>query len=166
MTDLAAAGVDVSLLEGAVVVGDDASPDSAKAVAWALDEAERRGVPLVVLRAWSLTSAPRPAGAEPGYIPSEAEFADAVRNEMTSDLHEVLSRSRERAVSVVLMPAHCSATDALVHASRHAALTVVGARGSGLARWLGSVSTAVVRTALGPVTVVPSRERGAPDDTV
>ena len=46
----------------------------------------RRGVPLVVVRAWSITNAPRPAGSEPGYVPSEDEFAEAVRHEMVGDL--------------------------------------------------------------------------------
>ena len=152
-------GIDVATVSGAVVVGNDRSDDALAATAWALEEAQRRGVRLVVVRAWSITSAPRPAGSEHGYVPSEDEFAEAVRDEMASDLASVLGGS---AVEVSLMPAHCSAEDALIEASKHAALTVVGARGRGLARWLGSVSSAVVRASHGPVAVIPGGgERGA-----
>ena len=155
-------GMDTSLLEGSVAVGDDGSENSATAVAWALEDANRRGVRLVVIRAWSITNAPRPAGSEPGYVPSEDEFSDAVRREMASDLVSVLGATAsndDASHGVVLMPAHCGAVDALVQSSRHALVTVVGARGSGLARWLGSVSTDVVRSAHGPVVVVPDRAR-------
>lgn len=150
---------DATLCDGAVVVGDDGSSDAADAVRWAAADAERRGVPLVVLRAWSLTSAPRPAGVEPGFVPSEAEYAAAVVAQLRADVATVLPSTD----GVVFLPAHLPAEEALVAASRHAAVTVVGARGEGVARWLGSVSTHVVHRAHGPVVVVPqdgAREPG------
>jgi nucleotide-binding universal stress UspA family protein len=154
-----AGGIAIATVSGAVVVGNDRSDDALAATVWALADAERRGVGLVVLRAWSITNAPRPAGSEHGYVPSEDEFADAVREEMASDLASVLDGA---SVDVTLMPAHCSAEDALVEASKHAALTVVGARGRGRAKWLGSVSTTIVRASHGPIVVIPGRgERGA-----
>ena len=162
MSDTSPGGMDLSLLEGAVVVGDDRSKDSARAVIWARDDASRRGVPLVVIRAWSITNAPRPAGAEQGYVPGEDEFAEAVRLQVAADLAPVLGEAdlnSDSSSQVVLMPAHCSPAEALVEASRHSAVTVVGARGSGLARWLGSVSTALIRSAHGPVVVIPDRAR-------
>ena len=149
-------GMDVVLLGGAVVVGDDGSADSARAVRWAADDAGRREARLVVVRSWSITTAPRPKDAEPGYVPGEDEFAAAVRDAMASDLATELDATR---VDVTLMPAHCSAEDALIEASKHAIVTVVGARGRGLARWMGSVSTAIVRRAAGPVVVVPGGDR-------
>jgi nucleotide-binding universal stress UspA family protein len=145
---------DSPVTRGAVVVGDDGSPDAARAVRWAHEDALRRRVPLVVIRAWALTSAPRPATADVGYVPSEDEFAEAVRAEMAADLERVLGP--EPAGVVHLLPVHSSASQALVHASTDSAVTVVGARGSGLARWLGSVSTEVVRHAHGPVVVLPA----------
>jgi nucleotide-binding universal stress UspA family protein len=154
--------MNLALLDGSVVAGDDGSVDSTRAVSWALDDARRRGVRLVVVRAWSITNAPRPAGAEPGYVPSEDEFAEAVRSDMATDLSPVIGAligGGESPDGVVLMPAHCSPSEALLLASRHAVVTVVGARGSGLARWLGSVSTAVVKSADGPVAVIPGRTR-------
>jgi nucleotide-binding universal stress UspA family protein len=162
MSEQSSGGMDLSLLQGSVAVGDDGSKDSARAVAWALEDAGRRGVRLVVIRAWSITKAPRPAGSAPGYVPSEDEFCDAVRQEMASDLQGVLGAttgSDDSSPGVVLMPAHLAPADALVQASRHAVVTVVGARGSGMARWLGSVSTDVVRSARGPVVVIPDRAR-------
>jgi nucleotide-binding universal stress UspA family protein len=163
MTDHDTGGMAVTDLDGVVVVGDDGSKPAARAVEWALADAGRREVSLVVVRAWSITSAPRPAAAEPGYVPSEDEFAEAVREEMAADLRAVLGEAIDAGDGrVLLMPAHSGPVDALLTASRHAAVTVVGARGSGLARWLGSVSSAVVRAAAGPVVVVPDRARTTP----
>ena len=142
-----------STYSDAVVVGYDGSDDSARAVRWAHADAGRRGVRLVVLRAWSLKTAPRPEGGDLSYVPSEDEFAAAVRDALSVDLAGVLPA--EAATEVVPLAVHRPAEEALVEASRHAAVTVVGARGSGLARWLGSVSASVVRHAHGPVVVVP-----------
>ena len=142
-----------SLTEGAVVVGDDGSPDAARALRWAHEDAQRRGVPLVVMRAWTLTSAPRPDGSDLSYVPSEDEFAEAVRAELASDVARTLGDSP--AGTIHLLPVYASAAEALGDASADSAVTVVGARGSGLAKWLGSVSTKVVHHAHGPVVVLP-----------
>ncbi len=143
----------------AVVVGYDGSDDSNRAVRWAHADAGRRGARLVVVRAWSLKTAPRPKGRDLSYVPSEDEFAAAVRDALTTDLAVVLGSGAT--AEVVPLALHRPAEEALVEASRHAAVTVVGARGSGLARWLGSVSASVVRHAHGPVVVVPQDgERG------
>ncbi|MCZ3388232.1 MAG: universal stress protein [Actinomycetia bacterium] len=145
--------IDPSIVTDAVVVGHDGSDDSARAVRWAHADADRRGVQLVVLRAWSLKTAPRPAGADLSYVPIEDEFALAVRDALTADLERVLGA--EAIADLVPLPVHRPAEEALVEASRNAAVTVVGARGAGLARWLGSVTASVVRHANGPVVVVP-----------
>ena len=42
-----------------VVVGTDGSSPAAEAVAWALEEAHRRGLPLHVIAAWSPTREPQ-----------------------------------------------------------------------------------------------------------
>ena len=153
-------GPDPKICTDAVVVGFDGSEDATKAVLWAQEDAVRRGVPLVVLRAWSLKTAPRPAGVDFSYVPSEDEFAAAVRDDLVADLAAVLGP--DAVAAAVPLAVHRSADDALVEASRYAAVTVVGARGSGLARWMGSVSTSVVRHADGPVVVVPQEgERGS-----
>jgi nucleotide-binding universal stress UspA family protein len=153
MSEQSSEGSVESVTRGAVVVGDDGSPDAARAVRWAHEDALRRGVPLVVIRGWSITTAPRPTTDDLSYVPSEDEFAEAVRAEMAADLARVLGP--EPAGTVHLMPVHAPAPEALVHASVDSAVTVVGARGSGLARWLGSVSTEVVHHAHGPVVVLP-----------
>lgn len=151
---------DASTVGDSVVVGYDGSGSAARAVRWAHEDAGRRGARLVVLRSWSLKTAPRPDEADLSYVPSEDEFAAAVRDALTADLVGVLGA--EASAEAVPLVVHRPAEDALVEASRHAAVIVVGARGAGLARWLGSVSVSVVRHAHGPVVVVPpDGERGA-----
>ena len=147
--------LDAAELAGVVVVGDDGSADAARAVVWARDDAERRGVALVVLRAWSLTTAPRPATFEPGFVPSQDEFAAAVRDQIVRSVETTLGS--EPGVQVVPLPVHNSARDALVAATSSAAVVVLAARGRGLAKaLLGSTTEHVVRQARGPVTVIPA----------
>lgn len=141
-------------LTGTVVVGDDGSRDAAAAVRWAGADAKRRGVPLTVLRAWSLTTAPRPATFEPGYVPSEDEFAAAVRDEVLADVTATLGT--DPGVEIRPTPVHDSARDALTEATSVAAVVVVASRGRGLAKaLLGSTSEHVVKHARGPVVVIP-----------
>lgn len=152
MTDSHSA-MDPSIYADAVVVGYDGSPDAARAVRWAYRDAGRRSGRLVVLRAWSLKTAPRPAGADLNYVPSEDEFAAAVRDALAKALTAVLGP--EPTTEVVPLAVHRPADVALIEASSHAAVVVVGARGSGLARLVGSVSVSLVRGAHGPVVVIP-----------
>jgi nucleotide-binding universal stress UspA family protein len=143
-------------VSGCIVVGDDGSAESASAVRWAAEEARFRGAPLVVVRAWSITTAPRPSHWEPGYVPGEDEFAAAVAEQLATDLVEVLGK--DPGVAVRPLPAHSSPEDALVTASREAALVVVGSHGRHLASaLLGSTSEHLVRHAHGPIVVVPVR---------
>src|SRR5215207_6602207 len=99
------AGAGANVYRGAVVVGDDGSPDSLAAVRWAHEDADRRGARLMVLRAWSITTAPRPSRSEMGYVPGEDEFAEAVRSEMESDLKSAMTGS---SVDFTLTPVHRS----------------------------------------------------------
>ncbi|HVQ86753.1 MAG TPA: universal stress protein [Actinomycetes bacterium] len=155
----ASRALDLDSLVGLVVVGDDGSPEAAHAIRWAGEEAVRRGRPLAVVRAWSMTTAPRPATFEPGYVPSQDEFADAVRERILTATRGALEG--EPAVEVIAVPVHASARDALVAASEVAAVVVIGARGKGLAKaLLGGTSEYVVAHARGPVTVVPVRKAG------
>jgi len=145
---------DMSVYRGAVVVGHDGSSHSDCAVQWGHEDAQRRGVPLVVLRAWTIKSAPKPATFEPGYVPSEDEFAEAVHGELAADVRSALGE--EAGSQLVLLPVHESAKDALIRASEVAAVVVVASRGKGLARaLLGSTSEQLIKHARGPVTVVP-----------
>lgn len=141
---------------GAVVVGDDGSAESATAVRWAAEEARRRGTELVVLRAWSITTAPRPAQWQPGFVPSEDEFADAVGLELAADVAAVLGEQSD--LRVRGLPVHGSPESALVAATREAVVVVVGSHGRHLAKaLLGSTSEHLVRHAHGPVVVIPVR---------
>lgn len=141
---------------GAVVVGDDGSAEAATAVRWAAEEARVRGADLVVLRAWTITSAPRPAHWQPGYVPGEDEFAEAVAEQLRADVAGTLAEPGAPGFRVLAV--HGSPEEALVTASREAALVVVGSHGRHLASaLLGSTSEHVVRHAHSPVVVVPVR---------
>lgn len=145
-------------VSGAVVVGDDGSAEAATAVRWAAEEAKARGVGLVVVRAWSIRSTPRPAHLPPGYVAGEDEYAASVADQLRTDLGRVLGEPLDDRVRV--MAVHGSPEDVLVTASREAVLVVVASHGRHLASaLLGSTSEHVLRHAHGPVVVVPVRGR-------
>ena len=137
---------------GPVVVGVDGSDPSRRALQWAVDHARLARLPLVAVHAWHLpavasgfpTSWPDPAELAPGadrFLRQQLELVD------TSDLTE---------------PVWCRAVAdragaALVDASSHASLVVVGSRGHGRLTnaVLGSVSDQVAHHATSPVVVIP-----------
>jgi nucleotide-binding universal stress UspA family protein len=106
-----------------------------------------------VVRAWGLTTAPRPAGWEPGFVPPLADYEQAVREEL--DAHAA-GASLEPSVRVRTHVLHRPPAMGLIEAAKRADLLVVGARGLGgfIGLLLGSVSDQCVHHAPCPVTVV------------
>lgn len=141
-------------VSGTVVVGVDGSLCGRHALRFAAVEARARGCPLVALRAWSLPTAPKPAGTQVGVVPPMTDFEQAVTAEVNAEVAEELGE--DPGCPVLVVPVHEHPGPALVEASRSALVVVVGHRGhSGIAgRLLGSVSEHLVRHGQGPVTIV------------
>jgi nucleotide-binding universal stress UspA family protein len=138
---------------GSIVVGHDGSDGADRALAEGLLLARELDTPLVVVRTWSLATAPRPAHWAFGYVPSFEEYAEAVRAALLDDTRSRVEDVPE--VSVVYRVVHGPAAKHLVEISQQARMLVVGARGlGGLAGMLlGSVSEQCVRHAACPVLV-------------
>lgn len=132
-----------------VVVGDDGSPNAQAAVRYAAEEAARRGVPLHVVTAYSLLTAPRPPDLPFGYVATDQELEDYV-------LSSLRERWQELGPDVHFHALHAPATKVLIVAGLTADLIVVGARGVGGfdKLLLGSVADQVVHHAHAPVVVV------------
>ena len=150
-------------LSGGLLVGHDGSAASAEAVRWAADLAGRLGCKLHVIRTWSLSSAPRPASATGGYVPSMAEFEAAVVDRLRSDLAGL---GLPESLEVESHAVHGSAGRRMLEVSKGAHMLVLGTRGGGGFRGLGFGSTVdqVVRHAVCPVVVVPVTGSDNPDD--
>jgi nucleotide-binding universal stress UspA family protein len=142
----------------AIVVGHDGSRGADHALAAALELAEALAAPVVVARAWSIATAPRPAGAEFGYVPGFDELAEAVRLSLVDDTRE--TTAAYPALAVECRAVHGNAAKRLVEISQDARMLVVGTRGlGGLAGMLlGSVSDQCVRHAACPVLVTRSSD--------
>ena len=143
-------------VHGGVVVGHDGSEPAARATRWAARLAVLLDVPLHVVRAWSLTSAPRPKTAAPGYVPPITDFEQAVREQLEA---HVAGLDLPEACQVNCHVVHAAPARALLQAAERAELLVVAARGTGGFRGLmfGSTADQVTRHAPCPVTIVPAR---------
>jgi nucleotide-binding universal stress UspA family protein len=150
-------------LDGGVLVGHDGSAAAAEAVRWAARLAGRLGSPLHVVRTWSISSAPRPATAAPGYVPPMTDFETAVLDRLRGDV-EGLALTGELEVHCHVL--HGAAGRRLLEASEGAEMLVVGTRGEGGFRGLlfGSTADQVVRHATRPVVVVPVTGNDQPAD--
>ncbi|MBC7442070.1 MAG: universal stress protein [Ramlibacter sp.] len=137
-----------------IVVGHDGSEYSTRALGAALELAGQLHAPVVVVRAWSIDSAPRPANWEFGYVSSLEEYAEAVRTELARDVRAEVARHPE--VEVDYRAVYASPVKCLVEIAREARMLVVGSRGRGglAGMLLGSVSEQCVRHAKCPVLVV------------
>lgn len=144
---------------GRIVVGHDGSEHARSALRWAARQAALTGSPLVVVRAWSVSSAPAPASQRHGYVPPLEDFEHAVLEELRAEVDDDLGSSAE--IPVEYLAPHTDAADALIDAASDAELLVVGARGLGSLRELilGSVSDRCIRHARCPVVVVRSSDR-------
>ena len=141
----------------ALVVGHDGSACASEALQTALQLATELGAPVTVVRAWSMVTAPRPAGWTFGTVPSTDELAVAVTAELEADVAAVVRRFPD--VEVSCRAYHAGPARSLIEASREARMLVVGSRGVGGLREmvLGSVSDQCVRYASCPVLVVRDR---------
>lgn len=139
-----------------IVVGDDGSRAAGAAVRWAAEEATLRGRPVHVVRAWTMTSAVRPADWSPGFVPSMQEFEQATRSALAEALEPL--RAQHPDLDLYCHAIHGSGAEVLVEASSRADLLVVGHEGhTGLReRLLGSVAEEVVRRAGCSVAVIRS----------
>ena len=142
-----------------IVVGHDGSDCADYALAMALELADQLHVPVVVVRAWSIATAPRPSSWEFGYVSSFDEYFSAVHDELVRDART--SVENHLAVVVSYRAVHASPAKSLIALSRDARILVVGSRGRGglTGMLLGSVSEQCVRHATCPVLVVRQRGR-------
>ncbi|HLR84397.1 MAG TPA: universal stress protein [Nocardioidaceae bacterium] len=143
--------------EGGLLIGHDGSEFSTAALTWALQLADRLGTSVTVVRAWVLTTAPRPETWERGYMPPFVDFEKATRDKLTDDVASVVAEYPD--VTVSHQAVHGRAASILVEGSERADMVIVGPRGLGGFRGLvlGSVSEQVVRHAKCPVVVVHGR---------
>ena len=75
-----------ALVDGSsIVVGHDGSPGADQALAEALALARSLSARVVVVRAWSLATAPRPVDWKFGYTSGLEEYAEAVRLALVDD---------------------------------------------------------------------------------
>lgn len=148
---------------GRIVVGIDQSECSRQALAWALEEARRRGDTLEIIYAFGATSGWIGMGDVVGAVVTEnfAEDQVAVAARTVLDEEVAIVIGTECDVDLVLRTVPLHAGEALVEASKGADLLVVGTHGHGDIRsaLVGSVSSHCVHHAVCPVVTV--RERPA-----
>jgi len=137
---------------GLIVVGVDGSPHARRALDWALSEARLRHGRCLLIHAYEFgVVGPAPFGAP------ELEHIKAVEETLAQEV----AFARASGLPVGSKVVGGGASKALVDASHHADLLVVGSRGRGGLKGalLGSVSTACVHHAACPVVVVPPPDR-------
>ncbi len=144
-------------LSAPIVIGYDGSAFAKTALRRGLGLAAKLGVPVRLVRAWTVSNAPRPKTWEPGYVPPVDDFAAAVLEELGTKVAAILAEFPQ--VMVGLEAPHGPAGRELVAASAEAQLVVVGSRGlGGLSELLlGSVSEEVTKHAHCDVLVIRSR---------
>jgi nucleotide-binding universal stress UspA family protein len=143
-----------------VVVGVDGSASSRCALRWALGEAQLRRLPLEVIHAWR----------EPAVIvPEEYDSALVDRGHTDEAALKLIGRELDAVgadlpdtVEILRRQVHGFAAHALIEASPHAELVVVGRRGlGGFPRELiGPKAVQVAHHAASPVAVVPDEWTG------
>jgi nucleotide-binding universal stress UspA family protein len=139
-----------------VVVGIDGSDASSAALAFAIDEAKLRGLPLRIVCAWEIPSLEY-AGAAFAPTPDLADSAEHRADEALARAAALVGPAPGIHVETVSAAGHPVAV--LLEQAADATLLVVGTRGhgalSGLA--LGSVSQALAHRCEVALAIVPPR---------
>ena len=141
-----------------ILVGFDGSDTSMSAVAWATDEAARRGASLHIVSTYQVPVATDyyGIGIPSGYLAPEL-FRDACVDQLQRALGVAHERHPEVGVDIEALAGH--APDVLEQLSSSAAMVVVGSSGAGATKsfLLGSVCAAVLHRSPSPVVVVPTK---------
>lgn len=142
-------------IAGGIVVGHDGSSAAHAAMAWAVEEGRLRGQVVHVVRAWVLSGVIRDMGGVSAGVPSFAEAAFWVEQQLRKNLDTCQPEGVEVHTHVI----HEASTDVILTAAATADLVVLGNRGRGgfAGAIIGSVAENVVRHA--PCTVVVVRDR-------
>ncbi|MER6283126.1 universal stress protein [Streptomyces sviceus] len=143
-----------------VLLGLESDTD-ADAAAYAFQEAERRGVRLRVLHAWTHRhTTPEPPSPIAGTSPGQREAALREAGEEAVGRFDVAElRRRHTGVAVDTLAVRTDPAHALLEATREAGLVVVGAHRHGHAAEprLGTVGHTLMHRSHCPVVVVPTR---------
>lgn len=143
------------ITRGSIIVGVDGSDHAERAVLWAAEQAALETRRLVVLHADQVltrTTTLPTASADPAELRRQVVVGmDAIVDEACA-----FATSRWPHLDIQALVVQTDPRQALVDASRHARLIVVGSRGRGVVRsmFLGSVSANVTRHAECPVVVI------------
>lgn len=137
-----------------IVIGFDGSDFADEALRKGLWLASKVGAPARIVRAWTISNAPRPGTWAPGYVPPVDDFAAAVLDQLKAQTAARLAEFP--GVDVTFAVPHGAAGRELLKASEDARVIVVGSRGLGGFSGLlvGSVSDQVVEHAKCDVFVV------------
>jgi nucleotide-binding universal stress UspA family protein len=130
-----------------IVIGFDGSDFADEALRKGLWLASKVGAPAIVVRAWTISNAPRPKSWAPGYVPPVEDFAEAVLEQVRAETAPIVAEFPGVVVSYAAP--HGAAGRELIRASETARIVVVGTRGQGgfSGLLLGSVSDQVVEHA-------------------
>jgi nucleotide-binding universal stress UspA family protein len=137
-----------------IVVGVDGSPESERALAWAIHEGTARRAPVEAVMVWGTPSPLVPAHPPLGGLAvtgADAKLNDVIRRVVD---REAVAGNRVECLVLSGRPAQC-----LVEEAREGQLLVLGRRGLGRARETvsGSVSHACTNHAPVPVVVIPKK---------
>jgi len=137
-----------------IVVGHDGSADADGAYAYALSLAQRLGAPVLVMRAWTVDTAPRGTLFSDGGVSPFGEASQKVARLLERDAGARATAHPE--VRVEFRAKYGQPSSVLIGASTGALMLVVGRRGRGGFPHLrlGSVSEQCTRHAHCPVLVV------------
>jgi nucleotide-binding universal stress UspA family protein len=136
-----------------IVAGVDGSPESKRALHWALSEARLRDAKLVVVHSWS-----RLFLAGPGYVPgADPAIRLSIEQEAGQVIDDALAEFATGGLEIERRAVEGQPSATLVEAADGADLLVVGSRGRGgfTGLLLGSVSQQCAHHAPCPVVVVP-----------
>ena len=151
----------LSAAKGAVIVGMDDSLSARKALAYAIEEAGRRGTSVLALTVHHSASA---WSQEVSRLLDEERLVGEVQKASQQVVNEVVAEARERGTEVPTVRAGVrtgSPADVLCRFSDDALMIVMGEGGRGklASRLIGSVVLGVVLNARCPVLVVHEDDR-------